>query len=64
VEITGADIKDAPKAGELAIVEGGYNLPDGTAVKIDKESADESKPTSESDVKRAPVPEKDAGGAP
>lgn len=43
VEIAGADIKDAPKAGEMAIVEGGYNLPDGTAVKIEEKAADEEK---------------------
>jgi multidrug efflux pump subunit AcrA (membrane-fusion protein) len=53
-EIAGVDIKDAPKAGELAIVEGGYNLPDGTVVKVedksaaDAKSADEVKPADES----------------
>ena len=48
VEIAGVDIKEPPKASELAIVEGGYNLPDGTAVKVEEKSADDAKSPTES----------------
>jgi RND family efflux transporter MFP subunit len=54
-EISGTDLKDPLKAGEMVIVEGGYNLPDGTEVAIAAEAADE-----EPDAKGDKLAKKDA----
>ena len=40
VEISGTDLKEPLKADELVIVEGGYNLPDGTAVTLKSAESD------------------------
>jgi len=40
VEISGTDLKEPLKADELVIVEGGYNLPDGTAVALKSAESD------------------------
>ena len=40
IEISGTDLKEPLKAEELVIVEGGYNLPDGTAVTLKSAESD------------------------
>jgi RND family efflux transporter MFP subunit len=68
VEISGTDLKEPLKAGELVIVEGGYNLPDGTAVSVksgDSEAAESSsEATGESPPKSEPKSSAAAQGDP
>ena len=69
IELAGTDLKDPLKAGELVIVEGGYNLPDGTpvAVKASEPDAAESAggdTAGESATKAEPKPNAAAHGDP
>ena len=42
VEISGTDLKEPLKADELVIVEGGYNLPDGTPVTVKSDETNDA----------------------
>lgn len=42
VEISGTDLKEPLKVGELVVVEGGYNLPDATPVTVKSGDSPES----------------------
>ncbi len=63
VEIAGVDIKDPPKPGEMAVVEGGYNLPEGTPVKIKEKADEEAKPADEKAVEGAAAKDEKAAPA-
>ncbi len=56
IEISGTDLKEPLKADELVIVEGGYNLPDGTAVTL--KSAESDGAEAKSDEKPGEAPQK------
>jgi HlyD family secretion protein len=42
VQVLGSDLKESLSPNDQIITEGGYNLPDGTAVKVESESTGES----------------------
>ena len=69
VEISGTDLKEPLKAGDLVIVEGGYNLPDATAVTVksgesDKGESKADEPAGEPPPKAEPKPNAGSAGDP